>query len=210
MIKDGQVVVREESWLQSALLLPPGGEASSRPSACRGFSARKILLSGRARARSHHGIIPEQIITEKLMLEPKRAENGAIEPDLQRDIVKVAVVERHRRSGRIAVALLRGLGLRRGAIASSVAHDSHNIIVAGVDEAAMATAVNTLARCGGGFVAAESAGEVSALLPLPVAGLISPEPAAGVAAALKFTAAPWGLATAAFSDPFLPGPAVIT
>ena len=203
VIKDGQVVVREGELAAEVPSLPPGGELLQTVRLPRVLGAEDFALQAGPGPVPIIGIIPEQIITEKLMLEPKRAENGAIEPDLQRDIVKVAVVERHRRSGRIAVALLRGLGLRRGAIASSVAHDSHNIIVAGVDEAAMATAVNTLARCGGGFVAAESAGEVSALLPLPVAGLISPEPAAGVAAALKKVTAAARALGASPPQPFL-------
>ena len=149
------------------------------------------------------GLIPEQIITEKLLLEPKRDSQGAVAADLQRDLIKIAVVERHRGSGRVATGLLRGLDLRRGAIASSVAHDSHNIIVAGVKEAAMAAAVNALARAGGGFVAVDNDGELLAMLPLPVAGLISPEPAARVVAALeKVTAAARELG-AAPPQPFL-------
>jgi len=73
--------------------------------------------------------------------------------DPEYDLNKIAVVERHQASGRIAVALVTGFGLREGALASSVAHDSHNIIVVGVEEAAMMTAVNELAAMGGGFVA---------------------------------------------------------
>jgi adenine deaminase len=85
----------------------------------------------------------------------------------------------------MAVALVRGIGLRQGALASSVAHDSHNIIVAGVEEKAMAAAVNELARIGGGFVAVDGTGAVKACLPLPLAGLMSNEPAVKVAADLE-------------------------
>ncbi|HPU01687.1 MAG TPA: adenine deaminase [Bacillota bacterium] len=127
------------------------------------------------------GIIPEQVVTEKLMLQPRRDESGAVRSDPERDVIKIAVIERHRGSGRMSLGLVRGLGLRSGAIASSVAHDSHNIIVAGVEERAMAAAANELARAGGGFAAVDGDGALRAIMPLPVAGLISMEPAAKVA-----------------------------
>jgi adenine deaminase len=128
------------------------------------------------------GIIPKQIITRKLFLEPLRDSRGAVRSDPVRDLLKIAVVERHQGSGRTGLGLVQGLGLREGAVASSVAHDSHNIIVAGVEERAMAAAVNTLRESGGGFVAVDGSGKVRALLPLPVAGLMSEKQAEEVAA----------------------------
>ena len=203
VIKEGKVVAREGA-LEKAISSPsPASEFLQTIRLPRELEKDDFDLLAGPGTVPVIGIIPEQIITEKLMLEPKRAENGAVVADLERDIVKVAVVERHRRSGRIALALLRGLGLRRGAIASSVAHDSHNIIVAGVDGATMAAAVNALARSGGGFVAVGDEGEVSALLPLPVAGLISPEPAAAVAAALERVTAAARALGASPPQPFL-------
>ena len=184
VIKDGRVAAREgkvtaatashsieESLLDTVRLLRPLQAADFTFKA--GPGNMPVL-----------GLIPDQIITEKLMLQPRRDEAGAVQADPGRDIIKIAVIERHRRSGRVALGLVKGLGLRRGAIASSVAHDSHNIIVAGVEEAAMAEAVNALARVGGGFAAVDGAAVVQSLLPLPVAGLISREPAERVAAAL--------------------------
>ena len=131
------------------------------------------------------GIIPGQIITEKLFLEPSRSLTGAVIADPKRDLLKLAVLERHRGSGRIGLGLVKGLGLSEGAVASSVAHDSHNLIVAGAEEEAMAKAVNTLAEMEGGFVVVDRGGAVRASLPLPVAGLMSTAPAEHVAAALK-------------------------
>ncbi len=92
----------------------------------------------------------------------------------------LAVVERHRNSGRVALGLLRGLDLKRGAIATSIAHDSHHIIVAGIDPEDMAVAVETIVSMQGGLVAVNQ-GKVSAQLPLPIAGLMSPEPLEQVA-----------------------------
>jgi adenine deaminase len=92
--------------------------------------------------------------------------------DLAQDCVKVAVVERHGVNGNRAVAFVKGFGMKRGAIASSVGHDSHNITVVGADEADMAVAVNRLIAIEGGFVVAEG-GAVTAELALPIAGLMS-------------------------------------
>jgi len=149
------------------------------------------------------GVIPGQISTEHLKVAVKRNATGDIIADPAAGINKIAVVERHRSSGRIAVALIKGLGLREGAIASSVAHDSHNIIVAGVEEEAMAAAVSELVRIGGGFVVCGKNSEIGATLPLPLAGLISTEPATVVADQMrKLLAAARGLGTD-LTQPFM-------
>lgn len=98
-----------------------------------------------------------------------------LEPDLAADIIKVAVVERHGRNGNIGRAFVTGFGLKHGAIASSVGHDSHNITVVGASEADMAAAVNRVIEMHGGFAAAD-AGRITAELALPLAGLMSLEP----------------------------------
>jgi adenine deaminase len=117
------------------------------------------------------GVVPGRIITEHLTAElPFR--DGLRDIDLDQDVIKVAVVERHRRTGRIGRGFVKGFGLKRGAIASSVGHDSHNICVVGADGADMALAVNHLTSIEGGFCVVEG-GRVLAELPLPVAGLMS-------------------------------------
>jgi adenine deaminase len=98
--------------------------------------------------------------------------DGAAAADPSRDLAKLAVVERHRGTGNVGVSFARGFGLARGAIASSVAHDSHNVVVAGCDDASMETAVRRAAEIGGGIVVAHGA-QVLAEVPLPVAGLMS-------------------------------------
>ncbi len=128
------------------------------------------------------GVVPGQLVTEKLMVQVTADENDQLKADPDQDIIKIAVIERHKASGRMAVALVKGMGLKEGALASSVAHDSHNILVAGVEEQAMAAAVNELARADGGFTVVNGRGQVQATLPLPVAGLMSDQPAAVVAA----------------------------
>ncbi|MDP4024790.1 adenine deaminase [Methylobacterium sp. NEAU 140] len=121
------------------------------------------------------GVVPGKIITRRLDLAlPYR--DGERRIDLDQDAVKVAVVERHGRTPPglrgIGVAFVNGFGLRRGAIASSVGHDCHNITVVGADEADMAVAVNRLAEIEGGFVVA-AGGRVLAEIALPLAGLMS-------------------------------------
>ena len=100
---------------------------------------------------------------------------AGLQPDLEADVLKVAVIERHGKNGNIGRGFVRGFGLKRGAIASSVGHDSHNITVIGATDQDMAVAVNRLIELHGGFVVADG-GKVTAELALPIAGLMSPKP----------------------------------
>jgi adenine deaminase len=135
---------------------------------------------GRARVI---GLVEGQIVTESLE-EALRVENGDAVPDPARDLLEIAVVERHLATGRIGLGFVRGFGLERGAIASTIAHDAHNIVVVGADEGDMARAVQRIAEIGGGIVVIESRG-VKAELPLPVAGLLSDAPLAEVVEASR-------------------------
>ena len=120
------------------------------------------------------GIVPGQIVTEALTETPTVAAGAAV-ADPERDLAKIAVVERHLGTGRIGLGLVRGLGMRHGAIASTIAHDAHNIVCVGVDDGDMARAVQRLAELGGGMVVVRDRG-IRAELPLPVAGLLSDAP----------------------------------
>ncbi len=120
-------------------------------------------------------IVPGQIITRKIM-EKVKVNSGLIQPDTHRDILKLVVVERHKASGNIGLGLVRGFGLKRGALASSFAHDSHNIVVVGTGDADILRAIDEIERLEGGLVVC-AGGEVLASLPLPVAGLLSLDPA---------------------------------
>jgi adenine deaminase len=125
------------------------------------------------------GLVPEQVVTESLVEELTVSEGGAV-ADADRDLAKIAVVERHLGTGRVGLGFVRGFGLRSGALASSVAHDAHNIVVVGVDDGDMIRAVQRLAELGGGIVVVESRG-IRAEQALPVAGLLSDAPFADVA-----------------------------
>ena len=129
-------------------------------------------------------IVPDQIITRKLSLPVKKDSEGRIVFDPAADVLKIAVIERHKTSGNIGLGLVKGFGLKAGALAGSVAHDSHNIIVVGVNDQEMRHAVEEIVRMQGGFVAVQG-GNVKASLPLPVAGLMSLEPAETVASRME-------------------------
>jgi adenine deaminase len=120
------------------------------------------------------GLVPGQIVTEQIV-ERLPARDGLLVPDGDRGIVKLAVIERHRGTGNVGLGFLRGLGPLNGAVACTVAHDHHNLIVAGSDDGSMHTAIAEVVRLGGGAVVARGT-EMLAGLPLPIAGLISDRP----------------------------------
>jgi adenine deaminase len=120
------------------------------------------------------GVIEDQIVTEH-RIEEIPAQNGSAMVDLERDILKIAVIERHQETGNIGRGFIQGMGLQAGAIAGSVAHDHHNIVVVGADDQSMLTAARAVAEMGGGLVAANGE-RVIARLALPIAGLMSEQP----------------------------------
>lgn len=128
-------------------------------------------------------IVPDQIVTKKVEERPK-LENGFIVADTERDILKLVVVERHKATGNIGLGLVSGFGLTEGALASSVAHDSHNIVAVGTNDDDIYTAVKEVERLQGALVVAQG-GSVLGSLPLPVAGLLSTEPLGTVVAGLE-------------------------
>jgi len=128
-------------------------------------------------ARWHHpviGIVPNQIITKNVD-EKAKIVDGFIAADTKRDILKLVVVERHKGTGNIGLGLVKGLGLKRGPLASSIAHDSHNIVAAGTNDIDIYVAIKKVEALGGGLVAAAD-GKVISALPLPIAGLLSDQP----------------------------------
>ena len=100
---------------------------------------------------------------------------GAATADAERDLAKIAVVERHLGTGRIGLGFVRGFGLRRGAVATTFSHDAHNLVVVGMSDEEMLRAIERAAELGGGLVVVDGE-EVTAELPLPIAGLLSDRP----------------------------------
>jgi adenine deaminase len=120
------------------------------------------------------GLVPDQIITQHLIEELPTRE-GEVVADPGRDILKLAVIERHLATGNVGLGFVKGLGLSKGAMASTVAHDHHNIVVAGADDESMFTAVQAITATRGGMATAYG-DSVLAQLPLPIAGLMSDQP----------------------------------
>lgn len=116
-------------------------------------------------------LIPDQIITKK-MIRKIPLKDGIAYPNLKEDILKIAVVERHKATGNIGIGFAQGFGLKEGALGSSVAHDSHNLVVVGANDQDMLKAIETIQKMEGGLVVVLK-GEVLASLPLPIAGLMA-------------------------------------
>ena len=153
--------VQVPEWVRRSIHLDPVTDDDFRVS-WRGGRARVI------------GLVPGEIVTASLVDE-LAAQDGFAVADPSRDLAKIAVLERHLGTGRKGLGFVRGFGIRRGAFGATLSHDAHNVVVVGVDDRAMAVAVNRLRELGGGIVVADEH-EVRAELPLPVAGLLSDRP----------------------------------
>jgi adenine deaminase len=169
VIAGGRLI--DDSHFDARKPLPPVGLDSVKRIP---LTAEDFRIPARLNRMPVIGVTPGRIITERIDLD-MAADRGEVQADLAQDAIKVAVVARHGRNRNIGRGFVHGFGLQRGAIASSVGHDSHNITVVGVIDEDMAAAVNRIIELKGGFVVV-SDGKVLAELALPVAGLMSLEP----------------------------------
>jgi adenine deaminase len=161
----------------------------------------RIAADGHVQRARVIGVIPEQILTHCEIFEVTTRDRG-IKEDLARDLLKIAVLERHHRTGRVGAALVRGFGLKQGAIATSINHDAHNIIAVGSSDELLAKAVNALIDRDGGIVVIHEDGRTEAL-PLPIAGLMTDDPHTEVAAALRRLKSLAKAAGCILDEPFL-------
>ena len=136
------------------------------------FSKDKFKMNLKSNKVNVIGILPGGVVTEKLTAEITLDENGEFVFNPEADIVKVAVLERHKGTGNVACGFLKGYGIKEGAVALSIAHDSHNIIVVGVNDEEMEFAVNSLVAQEGGIVLVKN-GQIVESMPMPIAGLMS-------------------------------------
>ena len=165
----GGVVADDAAFAMRERVAPVGCQSVKAPT----VTAQDFRHTGNRAETDVIGILEGKILTEHLH-EEIAPQDGDKRPDPARDLVRIAVVERHGRNGNIATGFVRGFGLRAGAIASTVCHDHHNIACVGVEYDDMALAVNRMSEIEGGFVVVHR-GRVLAELPLPVAGLMSLE-----------------------------------
>jgi adenine deaminase len=183
VLKDGAVVARDGEVAPFSRAAPPAwltGTVRCAPPAPADLELPDPGAGARVRVIE---IVPGQLLTGAAE-EPAPRRDGRLVADPARDLAKIAVIERHRGTGRIGLGLVRGFGLREGAFASTVAHDAHNLVVVGVDDEDMAACAARLCELGGGIAVARG-GAVRDALALPVAGLLSDAPVAEVAAHLE-------------------------
>lgn len=178
--KDGRLVV------ENGRLVGGGTPASSVsfPRAARVTppQADRLAVPASGSVMNVIGVTEGDVLTRTLRMAPK-VRDGLAVPDPDRDLAKIVVLERHRATGRFAVGFVSGLGIGHGAIASSVAHDAHNFVAAGMDDRSIATALAHLCAAGGGLAVADG-DEVLGALDLPIGGLMTTLDAASAARAL--------------------------
>jgi adenine deaminase len=170
--KKGILVAEEGNYLapQRALVPRPRSTMNLRYRAPDDF---KVRLNRAAKIRVIE-VVPNQIVTRHLIVTP-RTESGQVVPDIERDLLKLVVVERHHATGNVGVGFVRGFKLKAGALGSTVAHDAHNVVVVGTSDDDIARAIDELVKMQGGQVAISN-GKVRAELALPIAGLVSDRP----------------------------------
>jgi adenine deaminase len=173
--KDGVLVARDGKLLVDLPVVASPAAATSTVH-IGNIQEADLRVPGKAGCVEVVGIEPGQITTKHLQ-EEASIRKGEIVADPTRDLLKLVVIERHHASGRVGLGLVKGFGLQRGALASSVAHDAHNLVIAGVSDGDILKAARALEEMGGGFAVVVD-GEVRASVPLPLGGLISPLPAA--------------------------------
>ncbi len=193
VIADGVLVASEGKWLVElpSFMYPDYAVRSVRlkaPLRPEDFVIKVPVASGSVRVRVIRAVEAKATTLYTEMDLP--VVDGELRASPELDVAKLAVVERHRATGQIGLGLVTGFGLKAGAMASTVAHDSHNLLVMGMSDGDMAAAANVLAEHGGGMVAVRD-GQVLALVPLPVAGLMSTEPVEVVDQQIKALERAW-------------------
>ena len=170
--KKGVLIAEDGEYLGKAVARVPQPRSTMNLR----YEPRNLVVTSGKRAQKIRviEIVPYQIVTKEIITTPK-IEDGEIVPDTRRDILKLVVVERHRATGNVGVGFVRGFKLRRGAIGSTVAHDAHNVVVAGTNDLDILKVIEELERLQGGQVAVAN-GRVTAELGLPIAGLVSDRP----------------------------------
>jgi adenine deaminase len=182
VFKDGRLVAQGGKMLPG--IISPKEIEMRNTVKVRSISPGAIAIRAQGPLAKIIEIIPGQLIT-KAVVEPVTIRNGKAEADPERDILKVAVFERHTASGNIGLGFVRGFGLTGGAMGSSVVHDAHNIAVVGDNDIDMAMAAGEIAKMGGGLVIVQG-GKILGSLALPIAGLMSDKGIEHVGKRLKF------------------------
>jgi len=164
---------------KGGLIAAPMQDGLARPESVQSsvkidWNAVTFHIPARGRRIRTIGAIEDQLFTEELILDAHIKGDGAVSQP-QQDLLKMSVIERYSASGEMGLGFIQGMGLKRGAMAGTIAHDHHNLVVIGADDASMLTAARKVAEMGGGLAVTDG-DDVIAALPLPVAGLMSDKP----------------------------------
>lgn len=199
VFKNGRLVAEDGKAIYEMPVRPPAQVRASMN--IKWLEGGEFVIPARGTSCRVIGLVPDQIVTESLV-EEAPIRDGVVVSEPERDLLRCYVVERHRASGNIGEGLVRGMGLRKGALASSIAHDAHNIIVLGVEDRDIARAVIQVNKMGGGLAVAAD-GEVREALQLPIGGLMSDRPLEEVSAATKRLNEAAQALGAKVADPFM-------
>ncbi len=197
--KNGRLVARDGVPVYDLANRPPATLRSSVN--IKWLEGDEFIIPSRGRRCRVIGIVPDQIVTNSLVMEPTILD-GQIISDIERDLLRLYVVERHRASGRIGKGLVHGFHLKRGALATSIGHDSHNIIAIGVSDNDVIKAVTTINKMGGGIALVHD-GHVIESLELPIAGLMSDKPLEEVSSRTRSLVAACRTLGVTLSDPLM-------
>jgi adenine deaminase len=179
VFKDGVLVAEDGKMISRSIrTLPISKERVHGSVRIKSIKKDAFLLRSDQSLAKVIQLIPDQIVTKKVM-KKIILRDGEAYPNVKEDISKIVVAERHRATGNIGIGFVQGFGLKKGAIGSSVAHDSHNLVIVGTNDQDILKAVMTMKTMGGGLVAV-SDGKVLASLPLPIAGLMTEAPVSQV------------------------------
>lgn len=206
VMADGEIVAENGRMLvefprQTYPEYATGSVCLARPVIRDDFSVKAGVSGKNVRIRVIQ-VTEGQAVTKHIEAELTPDGNGEIHASRDEDLAKVAVIERHKATGTMALGFVKGFGLQSGAVASTVAHDSHNLLVVGMDDGDMVVAANTLAEAGGGMVVVKD-GKVLAILPLPIAGLMSDEPVEEVQSNVDRLAQAWKALGCRLASPFM-------
>jgi adenine deaminase len=194
----GKLVAQDGNCIATDMSTSPCVPPAGRAFAWDGVNLDIRAISDRCRVI---GLRPDQLVTDHRVLAVKRSGTSAV-ADPVADVLKMAVIQRHSGNGNFGVGFIQGVGLKRGAIAGTVAHDHHNLVTIGADDTSMLAAAHAVSEMHGGLAIAVGEKIVESL-PLPIAGLMSDQPIAGVAAAYERLIAAARRLGSPLSDPFM-------
>jgi adenine deaminase len=200
VIAGGQLVAADGK-MRAPLAIPPSTSNPIGNSVNIAWESVSFTIPARGQRIRVIGSLENQLITEARTLDAAIVDGNAV-ADPARDLLKMAVIERHHASGSMGLGFIQGIGLTQGAIAGSVAHDHHNVVVIGADDHSMMTATRAVADMGGGLVVARH-DQITAKLPLPIGGLMSDRPIHEVAAAYNALRAAANAQGSHLHDPFM-------